>query len=71
MGEVMVGGCLGHSDQKMVEFKIVGDMGNPVRRASPLDSGRADFRLLKELVSKVPWESALEGIVARKCRSLF
>ena len=26
MGDVMVGGCLGHSDHEMVEFKIFGVM---------------------------------------------
>lgn len=33
--------------------------------------GRADFGLLKELVSKVPWESAFEGIWIHECWSLF
>ena len=71
VGEAMTGGCLGHSDQKTVEFKIFGDMGKTGRRATPLDSGRADFRLLEELVSKVPWESAFEGTLVHKCWSLF
>lgn len=33
--------------------------------------GRADVRLLRELVSKVFWESALEGIGVHQCWSPF
>lgn len=67
----MICGCLGHSHQEMVEFKIFVDMGKTVSRATTLDSGTADFRLLKELVSKVPWASAFEGIGVHKWWSLF
>ncbi|XP_075357766.1 LOW QUALITY PROTEIN: uncharacterized protein LOC142409895 [Mycteria americana] len=55
----------------MVEFKIFGDVGKTVRSASTLGSGRADLRLLKEVVSTVPWESDFKGIGVHKCRSLF
>lgn len=54
MCEVMIGGCLGHSNHEMVEFKIFGDMRKIVIRATSLDFGRADFKLLKEAFSKVP-----------------
>jgi len=38
---------------------------------STLDMGTIDFRLLRELVSKVPWESAFEGTgVIVKCNLL-
>jgi len=50
----LVGGCLGHCDHEIVEFKIFGDMRKTVSRATTLDFGRADFRLLKELVSQAP-----------------
>uniref|UniRef100_A0A8C0A0D2 Reverse transcriptase domain-containing protein n=1 Tax=Anas zonorhyncha TaxID=75864 RepID=A0A8C0A0D2_9AVES len=33
--------------------------------------GKADFRLLGELVSKVPWEAALEGLDVHQCWSFF
>ncbi|KAF1487797.1 hypothetical protein FQV18_0002667, partial [Eudyptula minor novaehollandiae] len=62
MGEVMVGGCLVHSDHETVEFKIFGNTRKTVSRDATVDFGRAGFRLLKELVSKVPWKSAFKGI---------
>lgn len=34
-----------------------------------LDAGRADFRLLRERVSKVPWENASEGAGIHQCWS--
>lgn len=42
-----------------------------VSKANTLDLGRADVRLLKELVSKVSWESAFEGIGVHKCWSIL
>ncbi|KAK4811191.1 hypothetical protein QYF61_019822 [Mycteria americana] len=57
----MVGGCLGHSDHEMVEFKIFGVMRKKVSRVATLDFKRADFKLFRELLSSVPWESAFEG----------
>jgi len=71
MGNVMVAGCLGHSDHEIVEFKIFDDMGKTVSSATALAFGRTGFRLLKAPVSKVPWESAFEGIQVHKCRPLF
>ena len=40
-------------------------------KTSTLDMGTADFGLLQELVSKVLWESALEGVGVHECWSLF
>ncbi|XP_052628596.1 uncharacterized protein LOC128134646 [Harpia harpyja] len=71
MGEVVIGGWLGHSDHKVVEFQIIGDRRKTASKTSTLDMGRADFRLLRGLVSKVPWESAFEGIGVHECWSLF
>ena len=72
MGEVVIGGCLGHSDHEVVEFQIIGDdRRKTASKTSTLDMGRADFGLLKELVSKVPWESAFEGTGVHECWSLF
>ena len=62
MGEVVIGGCLGHNDHKVVEFQIVDKKRKTADKTSTQDMGRADFRLLRELISKVPWESAFEGI---------
>ncbi|GAB0176455.1 mitochondrial enolase superfamily member 1 [Grus japonensis] len=71
MGEVAIGGCLGHSDHEVVEFKIFGDSRKTDTQISTLDMRRADFRLLRELVSQVPWETALEGTEVHQCWSLF
>lgn len=50
MGTMVIGGCLGHSDHEIVEFQVAGNRS----KTSTLDIGRADFRLTKELLSKVP-----------------
>ncbi|GAB0207049.1 ubiquitin-associated protein 1 [Grus japonensis] len=71
VGEVAIGGCLGHSDHEVVEFKIFGDRRKTATKTSTLDMGRADFRLLRELVSQIPWETALEGIGVHQCWSLL
>lgn len=54
VGKVGTGGCLGHSDNEVVEFNIIGDRRKTVTKTSTLEMGRADFRLLSESVSKVP-----------------
>ncbi|GAB0203247.1 hypothetical protein GRJ2_002790300 [Grus japonensis] len=56
--------------KEVIEFQIIGDRRKIASKTSTLDMGRADFRLLKELVSKVPWESAFEGIGVHECWSL-
>lgn len=55
---MVIGGHLGHNDQEVVEFKIFGDKRKTTTKTSTLDSGRAHFRLLRKLVSEVPWETA-------------
>ena len=62
MGEVVIGGCLGHSDHKVVDFQIIGNRRNTTSETSTLDMGRVDFRLVKDLASKVPWETVFEDI---------
>ncbi|KAK4819838.1 hypothetical protein QYF61_012983 [Mycteria americana] len=71
VGQVAIGGCLGHSDREAVEFQIVGNRRKTASQTSALDMGRADLGLLKELVSKVPWESALERVGVHGCWLLF
>ena len=71
MGEVVIGGCLDHSDHEIVEFQIIGDRRKTASKTSTLDMGRADFGLLKELLRQVPWESAFEGVGVHECWSLF
>ena len=71
MGDVLVGGCLGHSDHKMVEFKIFGVMTKKVIRVATLDFQKANFELLRELLKSVPWESLSEGLGVHECWSVF
>ena len=58
VGDVVVGGCLGHSD---IEFSIVGEVRRGVHKTSTLDLWRADFGLFRRLVQRVPWETALKN----------
>jgi len=60
--DVMVGSCLGHSDHKMVHYKIFGVMREKVSRVATMDFKTANFKLLRELLSSVPRESAFEGL---------
>ncbi|KAK4806138.1 hypothetical protein QYF61_001061 [Mycteria americana] len=71
VGDVMVGGCLGHSDHEMVELKIFSVMRKKDSRVATLDFRRANFKLLGELISRVPWESAFEGLGVHECWSAF
>ncbi|KAJ7421823.1 hypothetical protein WISP_41053 [Willisornis vidua] len=50
--EVEIGGHPGHSDHEAFEFKISVDRRKSASKTSTLDTRRADFRLLRELVSK-------------------
>ncbi|KAK4827767.1 hypothetical protein QYF61_021512 [Mycteria americana] len=61
VGDVMAGGCLGHSDHKMIEFLIFGEVRKGVSRTATLDFQRADFGLLRSPVDRVPWEAVLKG----------
>lgn len=70
MGEVSIDGHLGHSDQEVVEFKVFGDRMKTATKTSTLDMGKAEFRLLRELVSKVPRETAFEDIRVYQCWSI-
>ncbi|KAJ7397585.1 hypothetical protein BTVI_134007 [Pitangus sulphuratus] len=67
VSKVEIGVHLGHSDHKEIEFKMSVDRRKSASKTSTLDMRRVDFRLLRELVSKVPWQSitsrSREGIV--------
>ena len=66
-----VGGCLGQSDHEMVEFKISSVRIKMVSTVATLGFRRANFKLLRELLSSVPWESALECLGVHEIWSLF
>ncbi|PKU36060.1 adaptin ear-binding coat-associated protein 1 [Limosa lapponica baueri] len=61
MGDVMVGGHLGYSDQEMIEFLIFREARRGVSRTAIMDFWRAHFGLFKSLLDRVPWEAALKG----------
>lgn len=54
MGYVMIYGCLGQSDHKMIEFKGFGVMRRKFSRIATLDFKRAKLKVLRELLSSVP-----------------
>ena len=61
VGDVMVGGHLGHTNHEMIEFLILREVRRRVSRTATLDFWRADFGLFRSLVDKVPWEAVLKG----------
>ena len=60
--EVRIGGSLGCSDHAFVEFVILKNAGLAKNRARTLCFRRANFLLLKELLSGIPWETVLKGM---------
>ncbi|RMC08902.1 hypothetical protein DUI87_13896 [Hirundo rustica rustica] len=61
VGDVEVGGRLGHSDHEIIEFSIIGEKRRNINKISTLDFWRADFGLFKRLIQRVPWETVLEN----------
>ena len=55
MGDVNVGGRLGHGDHKMLDFSILVEAWRGVRRIATLDFWRAVFNLFRTMVERVPW----------------
>ncbi|TRZ06605.1 hypothetical protein HGM15179_020502, partial [Zosterops borbonicus] len=60
VGDVVVGGHLGHSDHEIIEFSIFGEMRRNINKTFTLDFRRADFGLFRQLIQRVPWEAALK-----------
>jgi len=61
VGNVKVKGSLGFSDHEMVEFNILRAARRLHSKLTTLDFRRADFGLFRDLLSRVPWDKALEG----------
>ena len=61
VGDVVVGGHLGHGNHKMIEFSIVGEVRTGISKAVTLVFQRADFGLFRSLVDRVPGEIVLKG----------
>ena len=71
MADVEVGGCLGQSDQEMVEFSILGGVRRGNSKTAILDFQRVDFELFRRLVGGVPWDSILDSKGVQDSWSLF
>jgi len=61
MGDVLVGGCLGLNDHKMLEFFVRGEVKTASTKNITMDFWRADFGLFRTLVERVPWERVLKN----------
>lgn len=71
MSKVKIGGCLGRIDNKVIKFKISVDRKKGASKTPALDMKRADFRLLRELVSKVLMENVFADAGVHHCWSHF
>ncbi|KAM9590815.1 uncharacterized protein ACIBXB_005869 [Morphnus guianensis] len=61
VGNVKLKGSLGCSDHEMVEFKNLRAARRAHSKLTTLDFRRADFGLFRDLLGRVPWDTALEG----------
>ena len=69
--DIRIGGRLGCSDHALVEFLILKNASLAKSRARTLCFRRADFRLRKELLSGIPWETVLKGMGTEQSWQLF
>ncbi|GAB0199184.1 mitochondrial enolase superfamily member 1 [Grus japonensis] len=60
-GDVVVGGHLGLSYHKMIEFSIHGEVRMGISQTTTMDFQWSVFGLLRTLVERVPWEKVLKG----------
>lgn len=60
MSEQVIPGCFKYSDYEANGFKISVDIRKSDSKTSSLGMKKADFALLRELVSKVPWKIILK-----------
>jgi len=61
LGNVVVGGRLGHSNYEMTEFSVSGEVKRGARKTTTMDFRRADFGLFRTLFERVSWERVLKG----------
>ncbi|GAB0193305.1 hypothetical protein GRJ2_001795800 [Grus japonensis] len=66
VGNVKLKGSLGCSDHEMVEFKVLRAVRRVHSKLTALDFRRADFGLSRDLLGRMPWDKALEGIGAQE-----
>lgn len=67
MREVAIGSHSGHGSHKAVKYKIFDDRRKIATKTPALDMVRPDFRMLRELVSKVLCKIAFEGMELHQC----
>ncbi|KAK4821037.1 hypothetical protein QYF61_012217 [Mycteria americana] len=71
INDVKIGGSLGCSDQTLVEFTVLRDMGQVRSKVRALNLRKANFQLFKELVNGTPWETALRDKGAEQSWQIF
>ena len=69
--EVEIEGSLGCSDHALVEFVIWRNAGLAKSRVRTVSFRRANFRVLKELLGGISWDTVLEGIGTEQSWQLF
>jgi len=62
VGNVQLKSSLGCSDHEMVEFRFLKAVRRAHSKLTTMDIRRADFGLLRDLLGRVPWDKALEGL---------
>ena len=70
VGDVKVEGSLGCSDHEVVEFRILRGGSRAKSKITTLDFRKSDFDLFKGLLSRFPWDKALEGRGAQESWSI-
>ena len=71
IGDVKIGGSLGCSDDALVEFTVLRDMGQVKSKVRTLNFRKAKFQLFKESVNGTPWETALRDKGAEQSWQIF
>ncbi|GAB0200487.1 hypothetical protein GRJ2_002514100 [Grus japonensis] len=71
VGDVKLKGSLGCSDHEMVEFRILRAARRALSKLTTLDFSRADFGLFRDLLGRIPWDTALEGRGAQDSWLIF
>ena len=71
IGDLKIQGSLGCSDHALVEFAVPRDVGQAKSKVRTLSFRKAKFWLLRELVNRNPWESALSDKGAEQSWQIF
>ena len=68
---VKLQGSLGCIDHEMVKFRILRAVRRVHSKLTTLDFTRADFGLFRDLLGRIPWDKALEGIGTQESWLIF